>query len=72
MWEGLGRTRRQDRVLHGTAKAANVVFGLIALPVWLFGQLIGGPIRDLLKRLEIRSKRPLPVAGASARARWTR
>ena len=62
MWEGLGRTRRQDRVLHGTAKAANVVFGLIALPVWLFGQLIGGPIRDLLKRLEIRSKRPLPVA----------
>ena len=61
MWEGLARTRRQDRVLHGAAKAANVVVGLIALPLWLIGQLIGGPIRDLLKRLERRSKRPLPV-----------
>lgn len=61
MWEGLARTRRQDRALHGGAKAANVIFGLIALPVWILGQLIGGPIRDLLKRLERRSKRPLPV-----------
>jgi predicted alpha/beta-fold hydrolase len=61
MWEGLGRTRGQDRVLHGSAKAANVVFGLLALPVWLIGQLIGGPIRDLLVRLERRSRRPLPV-----------
>lgn len=61
MWEGLARTRRQDRVLHGTAKAANVVFGLIALPIWIFGQLIGGPIRDVLKRLERRSLRALPV-----------
>ena len=61
MWEGLARTRRQDRVLHGTAKAANVVFGLIALPVWLLGQLIGGPIRDVLKRLEGRSRKALPV-----------
>ena len=61
MWEGLARTRRQDRVLHGGAKAANVVFGLIALPVWLIGQLLGGPLRDVLRRLERRSKRPLPV-----------
>ena len=61
MWEGLARTRRQDRVLHGSAKVANVVFGLLALPIWLIGQLIGGPVRDVLKRLEHRSKRPLPV-----------
>jgi predicted alpha/beta-fold hydrolase len=61
MWEGLARTRRQDKVLHGSAKALNVVAGLIALPLWLLGQLIGGPIRDLLKRLEGRSKRALPV-----------
>jgi predicted alpha/beta-fold hydrolase len=61
MWEGLARTRRQDRVLHGSAKVANVVFGLLALPVWLFGQLIGGPIRDVLRRLELRSRRPLRV-----------
>lgn len=61
MWEGLGRTRRQDVVLHGTAKLANVVVGLIALPIWLLGQLVGGPIRDMLVRLERRSKRPLPV-----------
>ena len=61
MWEGLARTRRQDRVLHGAAKGANVIVGLIALPLWLFGQLIGGPIRDFLKRLEMRKPRPLPV-----------
>ncbi|MCE3265967.1 MAG: hypothetical protein K0S15_676 [Solirubrobacterales bacterium] len=61
MWEGLARTRRQDHVLHGTAKAANVAFGLVALPVWLIGQLLGGWIRDLLVRLERRGRRPLPV-----------
>lgn len=61
MWEGIGRTRRQDVVLHGTAKLANVLVGLIALPVWLLGQLIGGPIRDLLVRFERGSKRSLPV-----------
>ena len=61
MWEGLARTRRQDRVLHGTAKVANVVFGLIALPMWLIGQLLGGRVRRLLTRLERRAGRELPV-----------
>jgi predicted alpha/beta-fold hydrolase len=61
MWEGLARTRRQDRVLHGAAKAANVVLGLIALPLYLIGQLLGGRVRDILLSLERRSKRPLPV-----------
>ena len=61
MWEGLARTRRQDRVLHGSAKVANVLFGLIALPVWLLGQLVGGRVRNLLVRLERRSRRELPV-----------
>jgi len=68
MWEGLARTRRQDRFLHGTAKAANVVAGLIALPLWLVGQLIGGPIRSVMKRLERRSRRPLPVPPARPRS----
>ncbi len=61
MWEGLARTQRQDRVLHGAAKAANVVLGLIALPLWLIGQRVGGAIRDLLTRLERRAAKPLPV-----------
>jgi predicted alpha/beta-fold hydrolase len=61
MWEGLARTERQDRVLHGAAKLANVLLGFILLPLWLFGQLIGGRVRDLLASLERRSKRPLPV-----------
>jgi len=61
VWEGLARTRRQDRVLHGAAKAANVVFGLIALPLWLIGQAIGGRIRNLLAGLERRGARSLPV-----------
>jgi len=61
MWEGLARTRRQDQVLHGAAKLANVVVGLIALPMWLLGQAVGGRIRDLMARLERREPRSLPV-----------
>src|SRR5829696_6898688 len=61
MWEGLARTERQDRVLHGTAKFANVLLGLVLLPLWLFGQVIGGRLRDWLMKLEQRGKRPLPV-----------
>src|SRR3954468_2071762 len=61
MWEGLARTERQDRVLHGTAKLANVLLGIVLLPLWLFGQLIGGRVRDWLVKLEQRGKRPLPV-----------
>src|SRR5688500_7863444 len=61
MWEGLARTQRQDRALHGAAKAVNVVVGLIAIPVWLIGQLFGGALRDLLRRFELRSKRALRV-----------
>src|ERR671911_2223495 len=61
MWEGLARTQRQDRALHGAAKLANVLLGIVLLPLWLFGQLIGGRIRDLLMSLERRGRRPLPV-----------
>jgi predicted alpha/beta-fold hydrolase len=61
VWEGLARTRRQDRALHGAAKAVNVLIGIFLLPLWLFGQLIGGRVRDFLLALERRGKRPLPV-----------
>ena len=61
MWEGLARTERQDRVLHGAAKVANVLLGIVLLPLWLFGQLIGGRVRDFLRALEQRSRRPLPI-----------
>jgi predicted alpha/beta-fold hydrolase len=61
MWEGLARTQRQDRALHGAAKIANVLLGIVLLPLWLFGQLIGGRVRDFLMALERRGKRPLPV-----------
>ena len=61
MWEGLARTQRQDRVLHGAAKLANVLLGIVLLPLWLFGQLIGGRVRDFLVSLERRGRRPLPV-----------
>src|SRR5262245_3918148 len=67
MWEGLARTERQDRVLHGAAKLANVLLGIILLPLWLFGQAIGGRIRDLLAALERRGRRPLPVPPESER-----
>ena len=41
MWEGHARTQRQDRALHGAAKLANVLIGIVLLPLWLFGQLFG-------------------------------
>ena len=43
MWESLGTTRRQDRVLHGAAKALNLLLGLVLLPAWLLGQRLAGP-----------------------------
>ena len=61
MWEGLARTRRQDRAFHGAAKLANVIVGLIALPLWLLGQRFGGALRDVLRRFELRERRALPV-----------
>jgi predicted alpha/beta-fold hydrolase len=61
VWEGLARTRRQDRALHGAAKAVNVLLGIVLLPLWLVGQLIGGRVRDFLRALERRGRRPLPV-----------
>jgi predicted alpha/beta-fold hydrolase len=61
MWEGLARTRRQDRLLHGVAKLANVLIGVVLMPLWLFGQAVGGRVRDLMSWLERRSVRRLPV-----------
>jgi pimeloyl-ACP methyl ester carboxylesterase len=50
MWEGLATTRRQDRVLHGAAKLLNLLIGIVALPLWLLGQRLNGPLRRLLER----------------------
>ncbi len=61
MWESLGTTHRQDRVLHGAAKALNVAAGLIALPIWLLGQRLREPFGRLLARLD-GEPAPLPVA----------
>jgi uncharacterized protein len=61
VWEGLARTERQDRVLHGGAKLVNVLLGIVLLPLWIIGQLLGGRVRGLLRSLERRSKRELTV-----------
>jgi predicted alpha/beta-fold hydrolase len=61
MWERLARTPRQDRVLHGAAKGLNVVIGLVALPLWLLGQRIMGPLRRLIAYLAPDEPQPLPV-----------
>lgn len=60
MWERIGATPRQDRVLHGTAKAFNVVLGLVVLPLWLLGQRVVEPLRRLLASRAAESP-PLPV-----------
>ena len=50
MWESLATTRRQDRVLHGAAKAVNTVVGVVMLPVWLVGQYLSGRVGERLGR----------------------
>ena len=52
MWESLAASYRQDRALHGAAKVLGVILGLIAIPVWLLGQRLVGPLRRLLARLD--------------------
>jgi predicted alpha/beta-fold hydrolase len=60
MWESLANSRRQDRALHGVAKALNVILGAVLSPVWLLGQWLAGPFRALLRRLDT-APRALPV-----------
>ena len=73
MWEGLARTRRQDRVLHGAAKAGERRLrpdrhaALAARAGWS-----AGAIRDLLTRLERRAQAAAARCRRSASARWTR
>src|SRR4051812_41698871 len=52
MWESVGSTYRQDRILHGAAKALNVAVGSVALPAWLTGQRLREPFRAALARLD--------------------
>jgi predicted alpha/beta-fold hydrolase len=58
MWESLATTRRQDRVLHGAAKALNVAAAFVLFPVWLVGERLAGPLRAFLGR---RATAALPV-----------
>jgi predicted alpha/beta-fold hydrolase len=60
MWESLATTRRQDRVLHGFAKVANVLAGMVLFPLWLIGQRLSTPVRRIMARLDS-DPRPLPV-----------
>jgi predicted alpha/beta-fold hydrolase len=61
MWERLATTPRQDRVLHGAAKAMNAIIGLVVLPLWLVGQRLMGPVRRLIFALSPDEASPLPV-----------
>ena len=47
-------------MLHGSAKFLNVLIGIVALPVWLIAQRLGGPLRRLLERRGAQP-RELPV-----------
>jgi predicted alpha/beta-fold hydrolase len=68
MWERLATTPRQDRVLHGAAKAMNVVIGLVALPLWLVGQRLMGGVRGLIGALVPEEPPPLPTPGQGERS----
>jgi uncharacterized protein len=61
MWESLARTQRQDRVLHGVAKLLSVLAAIVAIPAWLLGQRLAGPLQRLLARLDPDTPQPLPV-----------
>jgi hypothetical protein len=62
MWESLATNRRQDRVLHGAAKLANVVAGLVMFPVWLVGQRVAGRLHAWLGRSARTTALPSPSA----------
>jgi uncharacterized protein len=63
VWETLASSRRQDRALHGAAKLVSVLVGVIALPVWLLGQRLSGPLRRLLRRHSRPLELPVPEPG---------
>ena len=67
MWESLGSSPRQDRVLHGAAKALNVAVGIVAMPLWLLGQRLREPFRRLLGRLDT-DPAPLPIPAPRERS----
>lgn len=48
MIESLGENRRQDRVLHGIAKALNLIAAVFLYPAWIVGQRLVRPVRWLL------------------------
>jgi predicted alpha/beta-fold hydrolase len=60
MWESLATTRRQDRVLHGFAKMANMAAGFFLMPLWLLGQRLSTPVRRLMGRVHADTG-PLPI-----------
>jgi uncharacterized protein len=60
MWESLAATRRQDRVLHGAAKGANVALALVLWPLWVLGQSAAGPLSRLLALPARRRQLPAP------------
>jgi predicted alpha/beta-fold hydrolase len=62
MWESLATTRAQDRALHGAAKAANVAFGLVAIPAWLLGQRLAIPLRRAMLERSEHEALPTPDA----------
>ena len=66
MWESLATTPRQDRLLHGAAKALNLVVGFLAAPLWLLGQRLSDPFRRLLARFDAQ---PVPVPMPQPRER---
>jgi len=69
MWESLATARRQDRVLHGSAKLLNVLIGIVALPIWLIAQRLGGPLRRMLERRGERTRElPVPPRGERSMA----
>jgi predicted alpha/beta-fold hydrolase len=62
VWESLATNARQDRVLHGAAKVANVLVGVTLLPLWFLGQRLAGPLASWLDRSGGRPALPSPSA----------
>ena len=62
MWESLATNARQDRVLHGAAKFANVLVGFVLTPLWMLGQRVAGPLAAWLDRSGEGAALPTPSA----------
>jgi predicted alpha/beta-fold hydrolase len=68
MWESLATDRRQDRALHGLAKAVGLLIGVVLAPIWIVGQRLRNPLKRALERGAVPPRLPVAEPGERSMA----